>query len=73
MSQTMESPLLEAAEAAEYLRVSRALLYEMHRDEKCPAPVRMGRRVLWRKDELLAWVNAGCPERAAWERRKAAQ
>jgi predicted DNA-binding transcriptional regulator AlpA len=26
-----------------------------------PQPVRLGRRVLWRVDELDAWLAAGCP------------
>jgi predicted DNA-binding transcriptional regulator AlpA len=31
-----------------------------------PLPVRIGRSVHWRSDELAAWVRAGCPRRADW-------
>ena len=34
---------------------------------KIPAPIRIGRRVFWRPDELQAWVAAGCPDRVTWE------
>jgi len=32
-----------------------------------PQPVRLGRRVLWRVDELDAWLEAGCPSMETWE------
>jgi predicted DNA-binding transcriptional regulator AlpA len=32
-----------------------------------PAPVRVGKAVLWRADELRRWIDAGCPRRAEWE------
>jgi hypothetical protein len=33
---------------------------------KTPPPIRLGGRVLWNRRELLRWVDAGCPDRAAW-------
>lgn len=35
-----------------------------------PKPVRIGRSILWRDDELRAWIKAGCPGRDEWEARK---
>ena len=35
-----------------------------------PQPVRVGRSVLWRTDELRDWIAAGCPRREEWEARK---
>lgn len=32
-----------------------------------PQPVRIGRSTLWRRDELQAWIKAGCPRREEWE------
>ena len=32
-----------------------------------PMPVRISRSVLWRADELAAWINAGCPLREHWQ------
>jgi predicted DNA-binding transcriptional regulator AlpA len=34
-----------------------------------PRPVRLGRAVRWRRDEILAWIEAGCPDRQAWDAR----
>jgi prophage regulatory protein len=33
---------------------------------KLPEPVRIGGRVVWRLDELRAWLDAGAPDREAW-------
>lgn len=33
-----------------------------------PRPVRIGRSVFWRADELHAWIAAKCPLRAEWDR-----
>jgi predicted DNA-binding transcriptional regulator AlpA len=38
---------------------------------KLPAPVRIGGRVVWRLDEIRAWLAAGAPCRAEWEAIKA--
>ena len=40
---------------------------------KLPAPLRIGGRVVWRVDEIRAWLDAGAPDRAIWEARKAAR
>ncbi len=32
-----------------------------------PRPMRIGRSVLWRAEELKQWIAAGCPRREAWE------
>ncbi|MCA9028405.1 MAG: sigma-70 family RNA polymerase sigma factor [Planctomycetaceae bacterium] len=32
-----------------------------------PQPVRIGRSTFWRSDELKEWIEAGCPNRSAWE------
>ena len=34
---------------------------------KLPAPVRIGGRVVWRVDEIRAWLAAGAPDRSTWE------
>lgn len=40
---------------------------------KVPRPVRIGRMVYWRRDELLDWVAAGCPRRREWDARNVAE
>lgn len=36
-----------------------------------PAPLRVGRSLLWRVRDLEAWVAAGCPPRDEWDARVA--
>ena len=62
-----ESLLLDAAEAARLLGICRAGVYRAVSSGRMPGPVRIGRRTLWRRDELEDWVNAGCPARTRWE------
>jgi predicted DNA-binding transcriptional regulator AlpA len=38
---------------------------------KLPRPVRIGGRVVWRIDEIRAWLEAGAPDRQTWEARQA--
>jgi predicted DNA-binding transcriptional regulator AlpA len=35
---------------------------------RAPAPLRLSRGcVRWRRAELIAWTEAGCPDRRTWE------
>jgi predicted DNA-binding transcriptional regulator AlpA len=38
---------------------------------KLPRPLRIGGRVVWRLDEIRRWLDAGAPDRATWEARRA--
>ncbi len=40
---------------------------------KVPTPVRIGGRVVWRVDEIRAWLDAGAPDRETWDARRAAR
>ena len=67
-----EALLIDAADAAQRLGISRAMLYQMHSDGRLgPLPLTFGRRKLWRVAELAAWVASDppCPPRAAWTKR----
>jgi predicted DNA-binding transcriptional regulator AlpA len=33
---------------------------------KLPAPIRIGGRVVWRLNEIRAWLAAGAPDRDSW-------
>ena len=59
--------LLDAKAAAKVCGVSRSHFLAMHSAGKVPLPVRLGRRTLWRADELADWISAGCPARDRWE------
>lgn len=51
--------LLSADEVAELLRTSRRAVYTMLERGQLPGAVRIGRRVLFRSDDLVGWL-AGC-------------
>jgi len=61
-----ERLLLNASEVAQLLNVSRSTIYALHSAGRIPLPVRLGRAVRWRTDELREWVAAGCPSRNRW-------
>jgi predicted DNA-binding transcriptional regulator AlpA len=63
--------LLDAAAAAKMIGVSRAHLYGLHSSRRLgPMPVRLGKRTLWRRDELETWVARDCPSRQQWQSMK---
>lgn len=67
-SATTAQPLLVSAdEAATLVQVSRSTWMKLKASGGLPKPVRLARRVLWRVDELKAWVNAGCPPHSRWQ------
>lgn len=59
--------LLSAEQAAGLCGLSRSGWYKLCSAGRTPAPVRLGRRTLWRTAELRAWIAAGCPTRHKWE------
>src|SRR5262245_24308446 len=65
--------LLRAAEAGVLCGRSLASWYRDNAAGRVPAPVRIGGAVRWRRAELERWVEAGCPDRATWEKLRAAQ
>lgn len=50
-------PLLTADEVASLLRTSRACIYEMGRLGRLPGRIKMGRKVLFRRDRLLQFIR----------------
>lgn len=61
------SDLLTVKDLSERLRISTRQCWKLLSSGRLPAPVRLGRSVRWRRDELLAWLEAGCPSRDRWE------
>ena len=64
-----ESPplLVSIGELSKLLRRSEASL---HRDDaagRLPAALRIGGSKRWRYGEIVAWVEAGMPERVDWQ------
>lgn len=50
-------PLLVAAEVADLLRTSKRAVYLAAERAQLPGVVRVGRRLLFRRDDLLAWLG----------------
>ena len=57
--------LLNAAQAAKRCGCSVRTWRTWDRSGRTPPPVRIGRSIYWRPNDLAAWVEAGCPDRAA--------
>ncbi len=70
MTDTAKTPaplLVDACTASKLCGVSRAMWWTLHSSGRCPLPVHLGRRTLWRAGELADWTAAGCPARDKWE------
>ncbi|MBL9082139.1 MAG: helix-turn-helix domain-containing protein [Planctomycetales bacterium] len=53
--------LLTAKQVAAWLQISERSLWRMRSAGQLPAPLRLGGAVRWRREELAAWLAAGCP------------
>ncbi|MBI1913616.1 MAG: helix-turn-helix domain-containing protein [Planctomycetes bacterium] len=62
-----EPLLVPAPEAARLCGVSEATWWRLVAAGKTPSPVRLGHSTRWRVAELKRWVQAGCPDRKAWQ------
>jgi predicted DNA-binding transcriptional regulator AlpA len=61
-------PLLTAADVGTLLGVDERTVRRNSHAGKLPRPVRVTARCIrWRRDELWAWLQAGCPDRKRWE------
>ena len=63
----MNRELLTVADLAGLLNVSVRHVWALNSSGRLPAPVRLSRSVRWRKSEMLAWLDSGCPVRDRWE------
>lgn len=52
--------LLTVEETAGLLRTSRKAVYCLHDRGRIPGGIRRGRRLLFRRDDLLRWIREGC-------------
>jgi excisionase family DNA binding protein len=53
----VDSPLLSIEETADYLKVSISTLARMRRDKNGPQYVQIGYRVMYRKEDLDAYIE----------------
>lgn len=53
--------MVNRKQAAELLQLSTWTIDILKREGRMPQPCRIGRAVRWNRDDLVAWVDAGCP------------
>lgn len=61
---TMESltpELLTTSEVAKLVNAGHRSVWRWSRNGAMPSPVRMGSAVRFRRAEIMAWIEAGCP------------
>jgi excisionase family DNA binding protein len=63
----VEQALLTSEQAAAFCGMSRSVWYKYLSAGKIPRPVKIGSLARWRKEELAAWIAAGCPSRDKWD------
>jgi predicted DNA-binding transcriptional regulator AlpA len=61
-----EALLIPDVQAAALAGVSRATWHRLRVQGKVPAPVRLGRAVRWNRADIVAWIEAACPDSATW-------
>jgi len=71
-NEQFEPLLVPATEAARLAGVSRATWCRLRSSGKLPESVRLGRSVRWRRAEVVAWIEAGCPDARTWAAMEAA-
>ena len=68
---TIPSVLIDAAELARTLSVSKPTIWRMRDDGKLPPAIALTSQcVRWRRDAVLAWIEAGCPAAMSSESQK---
>ena len=65
-SDTLDARLIPDTAAAALAGVSRATWQRLRSAGKLPPAIRLGRKVLWRREEIIAWIAAGCPDGRTW-------
>jgi predicted DNA-binding transcriptional regulator AlpA len=58
--------------AAGLAGISRAHWQRLRVAEKLPPSIRLGRKVLWRRAEVIGWISCGCPDARTWAAMQAA-
>ena len=58
---------MKANEVAEWIGISKTTWVRSNIAGKTPRGLRLGRLVLWDREELERWLKAGMPARVVWE------
>lgn len=55
------SECISVNELAAMLQVSRSHIYKLRQGGRLPLPLKIGAATRWRRSDIVAWLNAGCP------------
>jgi len=70
-SAELPEPLLWSAKTlAAALSIGVRTLWRLDAMGRTPRAVRLGRSKRWQRQEILEWIEAGCPDRREWEARR---
>jgi len=58
--------LIDTAELATLLSVSRAMVCRLQATGSLPKPIKLGRLTKWRAAEIVEWIEADCPNESMW-------
>jgi len=53
--------LITVDEVAAMLQVSQRTVYRFSDIGRIPRPIKLGGSVRWRRSDILAWIEEGCP------------
>jgi excisionase family DNA binding protein len=62
--------LLTVEQVAKRLDIGVRTVWRLDKDNKLPAPVRLGHRKRWKADEIELWLHWNCPDRKDFEQCK---
>ena len=62
--------LLTAKAVGEMLSLSKRQIFRLNSCGKIPAPIRIGGSIRWSESTILAWLQAGAPDRLTAKRGK---
>jgi predicted DNA-binding transcriptional regulator AlpA len=58
--------LIDSKGLAQMFSIAPRTLWRLQSEKAIPEPIRLGKRVLWREVEILAWMDEGCPAGGKW-------
>lgn len=62
--------LLDVNQVCRVLNLGRTAFYSLRSSQKFgPMPIKLNRKLLYRRREILDWIESGCPSRYQWQQR----
>ena len=56
-----ESALVDVKEAARMCSISASMLYKLNVAGVLPKPIKLGKLLRWKRQDILEWIDQGCP------------